>query len=212
MANNPSFKTQSKAAQHRSNVAMLGDLGSLQAGYQLANFTAVEDVVGNFIKRVKTNINDADIVVTGEISDIRIAIEGNDINIYGNPWLLYQDRGVNGAYKKLYNTPHSYSDKRPPASVFYEWAKKKVLASRNNANFFEPVSDFAGKEDEEIEALSYAIREKIYQEGFEGTKIFAKEIPQLIEDIKKEIPNFMTSQIIQQINAQHNAQLFTGKK
>ncbi|RYF92557.1 MAG: D-aminoacyl-tRNA deacylase [Chitinophagaceae bacterium] len=56
--------------------------------------------------------------LAGKIVNLRIFDDENGVmNVYANPHLIYQSRGVSGTVTK-YNTPHSYKDKIPPPSVF----------------------------------------------------------------------------------------------
>lgn len=206
----------SKKSQQQSRIAMLSTLGTDKAEFDNSQFfTDAEKAVGDFIERVKTNINNADMVVTGGIEDIRIEVDEstNKINIIGNPWLLYQDRGVNGFESKLYNTPHSYTDKRPPAYVFKDYIKTKNIQLRYNQNHTGDASPFEDLDGDEkaIDSAAYAMASKIFKEGFRPQKIYSREIPKLIGDLKQIIPNFLSKNIIQNINAKANDSLFPTK-
>lgn len=48
----------------------------------------------------------------------------------GLDYAEYQDRGVSGKERK-FKTPFSYKTKKPPASVFINWAKQKGIKPRN---------------------------------------------------------------------------------
>lgn len=214
MADN--LKQASKKSQNASKLAMLDSLGSDKSDFYSAElFSEAETIAGNFIDRVKTNIDKADMIVTGGISDMKIEtdVDNKEIRIIGNPWLLFQDRGVNGSELKPYNTPHFYSDKRPPADVFIDYIKTKNIQLRNNENYLgepSPFSDMDG-DDKQIMGAAYAMATKIYKEGFKPQKIFAVEIPQLISELKAVIPGFLSKGIIQQINAKASEVLFATK-
>lgn len=143
------------------------------------NLTVVENIVGEFIKRVKTNIESSNMVVTGKIEDIKIETKDGVVNVLANSWLNYQDKGVNGAKVKLYNTPYSFNTKRPPLQPFLQWV------------------EFRGLQDEEgdSESVAYAIREKVFQEGMKPRNVYSKEIPKLIEDITAVIGDIAISVI-----------------
>ena len=210
------LKQASKKSQHESRIAQVGALGTDKGEFLTADLmNDAELVVGEFIERVKTNMQQRDLIVTGSIEDIRIEVtEDKKINVWGNPWLLYQDRGVNGSEDKKYNTPHEYTNLRPPSSVFESYVKTKNIQLRNNENYYgdpSPFKDMDG-DDKAIQSAAYAMATKIYKEGFKPQKFFAVEIPQMIGDLKKLIPNFVSTQIVQQINAKASEQLFIGKK
>lgn len=206
----------SKKSQQQSRIAMLSSLGTDRTEFDTSEFFSdAEKAVGDFVERVHTNINNADLPVTGGISDIRIEVDEatNKINIIGNPWLLYIDRGVNGSEEKKYNTPHSYTDKRPPAYVFKDYIKTKNIQLRYNENYTGEPSPFEDLDNDEkaIDSAAYAMATKIFKEGFKPQKIYSKEIPKLIGDLKQVIPNFVSKNIIQNINAKANTSLFATK-
>lgn len=214
MADN--IKQASKKSQHQSKVAMLSSLGTDKTEFDNSQFfTDAEKAVGDFVERVHTNINNSDLPVTGDISNLKIEVDeaSNKINIWGNPWLLYQDRGVNGSELKLYNTPHSYTDKRPPAYVFKDYIKTKNIQLRHNENYLAEPSPFEDLDGDEkaIDSAAYAMATKIFKEGFKPQPIFAKEIPKLIGDLKQVIPNFVTKNIVQNIDAKANDALFATR-
>lgn len=208
----------SKKSQQQSRLAALDSLGTNRSEYQTEElFTEAEVAVGNFIERVKQNMDERDLIVTGKISDLRIEhdVKDNKILIKGNPWVLFQDRGVNGSEEKKYNTPHEYTTLRPPSNVFEDYVRTHNTQKRNNENYdVNGGSRFADIDGDEnaIKSAAYAMATKIFKEGFKPQKFFAVEIPELITDLKKIIPNFVTSNIVQQINAKASEQLFTGRK
>ena len=135
MADN--LKGATKKAIHQSKVDQLDIFGGDVDEYiQQEGLSTVEKVVGKFIERVHDNINNSKgMVVTGEILDITIEAKDDVVNVMANPWLIYQDRGVNGSVKKLYDTPHSYTDKKPPVQVFIDWIKQKNIQLKDNEKY-----------------------------------------------------------------------------
>lgn len=214
----PNLQQASRRSQQESRLAQLDALGSDRGEFLTEElFTDAEVVVGEFLERVKSNMQQRELIVTGKIEDMRIEHDTatNQINIIGQGHILWQDRGVNGSQEKKYNTPHEYTNLRPPAYVFEDYIRTKNIQLRNNENYEvnggSPFSDIDG-DDKAIESAAYAMATKIYKEGFKPQKFFAVEIPQLITDLKKVIPNFVTSNIVQQINAKASEQLFTGRR
>jgi hypothetical protein len=213
----PNLNQASRRSQQESRLAALDSLGSDRSEFLTEQlFIDAELAVGEFIERVKSNMDKVDLIVTGKISDMRIEhdTKENKINIWANPWVLYQDRGVNGSEEKKYSTPHEYTNLRPPSHVFEDYIRTKNIQLRHNENYDinggSPFSDMDG-DDKAIESAAYGMATKIFKEGFKPQKFFAVEIPQLIVDLKKVIPNFVTSNIVQQINAKASEQLFTGR-
>lgn len=212
-----SLKQASKKSQNASKIAMLDSLGTDKSEFITAALMSdAENACGLFLERVKENMDARDLIVTGKISDMRIEVskDQKEISIWGNPWVLYQDRGVSGVETK-YNTPHEYTNLRPPAYVFRDYIERKNIQLRHNENYDinggSPFSDIDGNE-KAIESAAYGMATKVYVDGIEPQKFFAVEIPELYKDLKKIIPNFVSSMIIQNINAKASDQLFVGKK
>lgn len=209
------LKQASKAAIYRSKVKELDNLGTNpQEFLEAGTMSIIEEILGDFILRVQDNINkQKDMVVTGKISDIDLQAQDGVINVLANKHLLYQDRGVSGVNKKR-DTPHSYTDKRPPVSVFREWIKRKNINLRNSrAMGFEERSPFDDMtEDKQINAAAWAMATKVFKEGFKGRKIYSKEIPKLIKDLEKEIADFAVQYLVQQVDVKPSAKRVIIKK
>jgi hypothetical protein len=197
-------RAQASRQARASALDQLNGLGSSRGNFETADmFTAAESSVADFIERVKDNIQSADIVVTGKIEDIKLEVSDTGIKVLGHKHLLFVDKGVNGSEQKLYDTPFSYKDKMPPASAFIDYIKEKNLQLRNEENYHNgnphpnktsPHEDIDGDE-QAIKSAAYAMSRKIFKEGFKGTPIFSKEIPQLVKDLKKTITNFSKNMI-----------------
>lgn len=195
-----SYKKATKKSQYEARVNQLSSLGQSKSDFDEVLKDGIESAIGDFIERVHKNIEQADMIVTGKINDITIQSDGNTINVVGNPHLIYQSRGVNGSKKKLYDTPHSYTDKRPPIEPIIEWIKRRNINLVNEEQFGTDGSDFKHlSEDEQIEKVAWAISTKIFQEGFAPRDLYEKEIPQLIKDIQKNVKDFTVSYIKQSI-------------
>lgn len=171
----PKKLTLAEATSKARQNSKLNSLDNFGSGKDLYKYqlTAIQSAIAKFIQRVKKNIQSEDMIVTGEIENISIEEFENGVNVLAPAHLIYQDKGVNGAKKKLYQSPFSYKNKKPPVEPFIHWVEKRGLAD--------------GKE---AESFAYAIREKQFQEGIEPKKIYSKEIPKLIEDLSKEIAGF----------------------
>ena len=74
----------------------------------------------------------------------------------------FQDKGVSGVRKK-YDTPFSYTDKQPPASVFDKWVIKRGIAPRNAKGQFQ-----------NRKGIAFAIARSIYFNGIKPSLFFTK--------------------------------------
>lgn len=207
MAKN-NLKAATKKSIQEAKVQQLDNFGTdVNEFLQTESLSLVEDIVGDFILRVQDNINNEEgMVTTGKISDISIEANGGTINVMGYPWLIYQDRGVNGAVKKLYNTPHAYTDKKPPVQVFKDLIKAKNIRLINNHKMKGKDSPFKElTEEQQINNAAWAFVNKVYKEGFKPRNIYSKEIPQLIDDLTKQIADFTVQSIVQAIDVKPSA-------
>jgi len=200
------FKQATKRSKYLANVDKLNQFGTSTNEF-VDTESVVEGILGDFVLRVQENINkEAGMVTTGSISEIEVKAENGQVNVYANPWLVYQDRGVNGAKKKLYNTPHAYTDKRPPVGVFKQWIKDKNIRLVNNEKYKGEASPFKElTEDEQITKAAWGMATKVYNEGFKPRKIYSKEIPKLVDDLANELGDFMIQALNQVIDVKESA-------
>lgn len=183
------LKQASKSALNKARVESLDSLGSNKADFIMeGELTGIEKVLGQFIERVKTNIEAEGLNVTGKISDLSVEQEQDgSFVVLANPWLIFQDKGVNGAKQKLYNTPFSFKALRPPLQGFKDWIEARNIQTRNTKNQTFKAAD--------KESLAYAIREKVFQEGFKPRNVYSKEIPRLVDDLTRQIADFSVDRI-----------------
>ena len=202
-----SLKQATKKSIHQSKVQQLDDLGTdIKEFIEQESLSVIENIVGDFIERVHTNINnEKGMVTTGGINQITVKAENNQVNIYANKWLIYQDRGVNGSQEKLYDTPHSYTSKMPPVDVFKDWIKDKNIRLINNTKLRGEPSPFAHlSEEEQINKVAWGMAKNVFKKGFKPRNIYSKEIPQLVKDLTKEIADFSVQSIIQNIDVKES--------
>lgn len=195
------LKTASKASIYRNNVKKLSTLGKSKDGFNINDVQgSIEKACGDFIERVLENINSIpNFVTTGKITEIFTQATETGVDIMASPHLIYQSRGVSGTETK-YDTPHSFKDKMPPAKVFEDWVKRKGINLRDNEKYSKQKAPFKDlTQDDKIKSASWAIAMSIYKNGIEPKNIYEKEIPKLVEDLKKEIMDFMIQNIEQQI-------------
>ncbi len=191
-------KLTAKQQLRKQQIDQVNDLGSNIDEYLLENqLSTIEQICGEFIKRVVKNIDAQKLPVTGKISDINIETQDNEVRIMMYPHLIYIDRGVSGTEKK-YNTPHSYTDKKPPVGVFINWIKDKNIQARNNDKYDQPESPFKSIQDDDRAAkgLAFAIQNKIFKDGISPRNVYSKEIPKLIDDLIEEVGNITVSSVI----------------
>lgn len=169
-----SLQAASKKAAKQAKINQLDSFGSTKSDFfNEDDFNTTELIVGDFIKRVKTNIEQAGMIVTGRIADIQVQKVENGINIWAYPELIYQDKGVNGSRNKGINDGKGYTNKKPPVQPIQEWIDAKGL-----------------------ELNAYAVRENIYKDGIPAKKVYTKELPQIIDELGEAIAEFTVREML----------------
>jgi hypothetical protein len=210
-----SLKKQTRKAKYEADVERALQLGTSASEFiEQGAMSAVEQIVGAFVDRVLTNIdNQKDFVNSGKISDITVDTKGSTVNVHAHPHLLFQDRGVNGSISRKWDTPHSFKDKMPPVDAIKEWIKtKKGFLTKLNDYHRQYDPRLTRKEkkkdrpfkdvdtQKQIDSAAYAIAKSIQQQGIPPRKIYSKEIPQLMDELGEQLGDFMIQQINQVID------------
>lgn len=170
------IKQASKKAQFNNLIDNLVASTGTDKGAFSFNMTILEQIVAEFIERVKNDINGLnDFLVTGSIEELSILVNSmNEIQVLGLQHIIYQDAGVNGVQKNN-GSPFSYSQYKPPVSVFIDWIKNRQLITSRNSTFFKDSAFDDMTTDEKITQLAYAIRAKVYKEGFQSKGRFWRD-------------------------------------
>ncbi|WP_162996956.1 hypothetical protein [Mucilaginibacter kameinonensis] len=190
---------QSRAAASRaaraSALSQISQLGTARSEFTTADmFSTAENDVASFIERVKERIQSADMVVTGEIENIKMETSESGIKILAPAYLLFQDKGVRGAESSELapDSPFAYKEKMPPYSAFINYINTKNIQLRNEEFLHgkpSPHEDLEGDE-KAIKTAAFLMARKVYKKGFKPRNIFTPEIPQLVEDLQKTIKGF----------------------
>lgn len=182
-------KQKAKQKANMDSLDFLDDLGSSKEDFKSVE-SAEETIVASFIERVKNNINEQDLVVTGKMQNIELIRNGDFIEVHAPIHLLFHDQGVNGTEVNR-NAPFSYGSKMPPIEVFVEYIKRKGLQSFNNSKFFEDEAFKGLSDDDKIRSIAFAMAKSIQKNGIEAKYIVEKEIPQLKEELAVVLPNVL---------------------
>lgn len=223
MATN-SLATATKKSKRRSKANRLDWLDGLgvdgNAIVEEKFMTESESVCAEFIEKVVADIP-ADSFVTGEMQEsLSFKVTKEEIAIYGAPYLMYQNSGVQGSKdkSKAPDSPFSYTDKMPPAKVFADWITRKNIMLRNEDKYGGKKSGFSDLQDERlIMNAAWAMSRKIFLEGFKGSHFLSKNIPFLIEGLEQAVEDFALDMIDIKIdtklgNKLRGSRLSDGKK
>ena len=192
-----SLKQASKKAQFNNLIDNLVANTGTDKGTFSFNMTVLEQIVAEFISRVKTEINSInDFLVTGNIEELSIKVNNmNEVEILGLSHIIFQSRGVQGALDKSVNSVHSYGEFKPPVSVFIDWVKNRQLITANNSKFFKDSAFDNMTTDEKITQLAYAIRHMVWKKGFQGKGYWDKNVDWLKNELNTRIQANLGEQI-----------------
>lgn len=119
------------------------------------------------IKQAKSNLSRLN---KNASKDLHSSLD-SDLDVHKNSFSLqffmmeygeYLDKGVSGKRKK-YNTPYSYTTKRPPSRVFEKWIRQKGIQGRNKKGQFM-----------KVKTLSFLIARSVFNNGIKPTMFFTK--------------------------------------
>ena len=163
------LKSASEAALIKSNLNKSGvDKGSIEVG----GIDIIEQLAGEFVVKVLENINAANLIDTGEITNIQTEVKDGSLTITAPDHLIYQSKGVSGTEVK-YNTPFSYTNKMPPVEMIKEWLRRK------------------GVPQEELDKRAWAVSKSIYKEGITPKNLYEKELDELVIKIEEAIGEYV---------------------
>ena len=177
----------------QANAAALDSLGESKSQFTTA-ISAVEQACGDFIKRVQANIQKIpDFVNSGKIENLSIESNGDVVEIRGPGHILWQSYGVNGAEIKLYDTPYTYKEKRPPVEVFLAYIQSKNIRLVHNPKYGGNASPFKETNEEKQQLqLAWAMATKVYKKGFKPRPIkWEQEKEKLRQDLKENAKGFV---------------------
>jgi len=188
-----------------ANAAALNSLGVNKSEFDTF-LSAAESACGNFIKRIKENISKIpDFVNTGKIENLTLESVGDEVHIMGSGHILWQNYGVNGAEVKLYDTPYTYRDKRPPVDVFLAYIQSKNIRLVNNPKYYGNPSAFKEHNQEKDQlSLAWAMATKVYKQGFKPRPIrWEEEKEKLKQDLKENAKGFFIQKLKTEIYNQN---------
>jgi hypothetical protein len=188
-----------------ANLEALSNIGTGKGDFTNI-LTPIEDAAASFIERVVRNIESEGMINTGAIANLTIQLQDQEVLIYGPLHLIFQDKGVNGALVKNYDTPFSYKEKMPPWQVFRDYINSKNINLRNEEKYTRKKgkgSPFAALDgdDKDIEQAARGMAYAVWAKGFRPRAVYSKEIAKLISDIQAAVPTFAASKVISSINA-----------
>jgi len=169
-----------------ANLNALDNFGSsIDDNKAASELSIIETLLGEFIKAIKTNLQNKDMVVGGGIENITVEQSGTDFNILGPAYLAYQDKGVNGVGLNTYDTPYQYKDKKPPIQPIIDWVNARGLAT----------------DPKQAISIAYAIQNKLFNQGMQPRNVYSNEIPALATALAQHITGFTAKNILDKLTS-----------
>lgn len=98
-----------------------------------------------------------------------------EFDILATNYADYVDKGVSGK-KRKFNTPYSYNNKKPPASVFDKWIVKRGIAPRNEKGQFM-----------DRKSLQFAMANHVFNKGIKPSLFITKAYQKAMKDFDQDI-------------------------
>lgn len=138
----------------------------------------LDKIAKDIIKQSRANLTRRKITAQGQLyrslkSNVEVFKNSIAIEILMEHYGKYVDQGVSGTERR-FDTPFSYRDKMPPASVFNSWIVKRGIAPRNERG------EFLSRR-----SLQFAIAKTVYKRGIRPTRFYTDAI----ESAMKRIPD-----------------------
>ncbi len=107
--------------------------------------------------------------------DVKVSANSISLSFYMEDYGVFQDKGVSGT-KKKYNTPFSYTSKRPPRKTLEEWISKRRFQFRDkNGKFIS------------YKSMSFLIQRSIFEKGIKPSLFFTKPFEQGFKKLPDEL-------------------------
>jgi hypothetical protein len=107
--------------------------------------------------------------------EVKVNPNSFSLSFYMEEYGVYQDKGVSGT-KKKYNTPFSYTSKRPPRKTLEEWISKRRFQFRDEKGRFMS-----------YKSMSFLIQRSIFEKGIKPSLFFTKPFEQGFKKLPDEL-------------------------
>lgn len=145
----------------------------------------VEKTLNKFGKRLvqasRSSLTQQKIRASGELYksigyDLKVSPNSFEFSFgSGLDYANFQDQGVSGKERK-FNTPFSYKQKKPPASVFVQWAKQKGIKPRGRDGKFTTFQSFG-----------FAMSNHIFKKGIRPKNFITRPFERAFKDLPNEL-------------------------
>lgn len=107
--------------------------------------------------------------------DVKVSKNSLSLSFVMEDYGIFQDKGVSGT-KKKYDTPYSYTTKRPPAKSLEKWISKRRFQFRDEKGRFMS-----------YKSMSYIISNSIFEKGIKPSLFFTKPFEKAFKNLPNEL-------------------------
>ena len=107
--------------------------------------------------------------------DVKVSKNSLSLSFVMEDYGIFQDKGVSGT-KKKYDTPYSYTTKRPPAKSLEDWISKRGFQFRDKKGKFMS-----------YKSMSYIISNSIFEKGIKPSLFFTKPFEKAFKNLPNEL-------------------------
>lgn len=113
--------------------------------------------------------------------DLKVMPQSFSLEFYMADYGQFVDQGVSGTDKK-YNTPFSYTNKKPPMQPLADWAKARNIRLRDEKGKYKK-GDY--------KTIGFILQNSIYKKGIKPSLFFTKPFEKAFDNLPEElIKNF----------------------
>lgn len=113
--------------------------------------------------------------------DLKVMPQSFSLEFYMADYGQFVDQGVSGKDKK-YNTPFSYTNKKPPMQPLADWAKARNIRLRDEKGKYKK-GDY--------KTIGFILQNSIYKKGIKPSLFFTKPFEKAFDNLPEElIKNF----------------------
>jgi hypothetical protein len=107
--------------------------------------------------------------------EVKVNPNSFSLSFFMEDYGVFQDKGVSGT-KKKYNTPFSYTSKRPPRKTLEEWISKRRFQFRDKKGKFMS-----------YKSMSFLIQRSIFEKGIKPSLFFTQPFQNAFKTLPDEI-------------------------
>jgi hypothetical protein len=113
--------------------------------------------------------------------DLKVNPNSFSLEFYMADYGQFVDQGVSGI-KRKYNTPFSYTNKKPPMQPLADWAKARRIRLRDEKGKYKKGN---------YKTIGFILQRSIYEKGIKPSLFFTKPFEKAFDNLPKElIKNF----------------------